>query len=130
MQNTGALACDFKFGEVQDMTSLAEVEIKYGYVVQSAGEKIFGIERTHTVGREEEKLRIGTPDGFVQMVVSLNQPNIDAVLHESTSVVVKHAGELRGASRSVLGGSALPRIRQEIVRNITQTPEQPFAKAP
>ena len=78
------------------MTSLAEAEMKYGYVVQSAGGKIFGIERTHSVGREEEKLRIGSPDGFVQMVVSLNQPNIDAVLHEKTSVVVKHAGELRG----------------------------------
>ena len=91
------------------MTSLAEAEIKYGYVVQSAGGKIFGIERTHSVGKEEEKLRIGTPDGFVQVVVSLNQPNIDVVLHETTSVVVKHAGELRGASRSVLGGSALPR---------------------
>jgi hypothetical protein len=91
------------------MTNLAEAETKYGYVVRSAGGKIFAIERTHSVGREEEKLRIGTPDGFVQIVVSLNQPNIDAVLHETTSVVVKHAGQLRGASRSVLGGSALRR---------------------
>ena len=92
------------------MTSLAEAEIKYGYVVQSAGGQIFGIERTPSVGREEEKLRIGTPDGFVQIVVSLNQPNIDAVLRERTTVIVKHAGELRGASRSVLGGSALPQV--------------------
>ncbi len=92
------------------MTSLAEAEIKYGYVVQSAGGKIFGIERTASVGREEEKLRIGTPDGFVQVVVSLNQPNIDAVLRERTTFIVTHAGELRGASRPVLGGSALPRV--------------------
>jgi hypothetical protein len=41
------------------MTSLAEAEIKYGYVVQSAGGKIFGIERPPSVGKEEEKLRMG-----------------------------------------------------------------------
>jgi hypothetical protein len=95
--------------EIQDVTSLAEAEVKYGSIVQSAGGQIFGIERTPSVGREEEKLRIGTPDGFVQIVVSLNQPNIDAVLRERTTVILKHAGELRGASRPILGGSALPR---------------------
>ena len=62
------------------MTSLAEAEGKYGHVVQSAGGQIFGIERTAWCGRQEEKLKIGTPDGFLKLDVVLNQPNIDAGL--------------------------------------------------
>jgi hypothetical protein len=44
------------------MTSLAEAESKYGQVVQSAGAQIFGIERSALFDREDEKLKIGTPD--------------------------------------------------------------------
>ncbi len=58
------------------MTSLAEAESKYAHVVQSAGGQIFGIEKAASVGRQEEKLKIGTPDGFVKIDVVLNQPNI------------------------------------------------------
>jgi hypothetical protein len=43
------------------MTSLAEAESKYGHVVQSAGGQIFGIEAATSIGRQEEKLKIGTP---------------------------------------------------------------------
>ena len=85
------------------MTSLAEAESKYGHVVQSAGGQIFGIERAASVGRQEEKLKIGTPDGFVT-----NQPNIDAVLRETTADVIKHAHELRTSSRPTIVGSSLP----------------------
>jgi hypothetical protein len=53
------------------MTSLAEAESKYGHVVQSAGGQIFGIERTAPAGRQDEKLTIGTPDGFVKIDVAL-----------------------------------------------------------
>jgi hypothetical protein len=77
------------------MTSLAEAESKYAHVVQSAGGQIFGIEKAASVGRQEEKLKIGTPDGFVKIDVVLNQPNIDTVLRETTADVVKHARELR-----------------------------------
>jgi hypothetical protein len=69
-------------GRFKDMTSLTEAESKYDHVVQSAGGEIFGIERTASVGRQEEKLKIGTPDGFVKIDVALNQPDIDAVLRE------------------------------------------------
>ena len=89
------------------MTSLAEAESKYGHVVQSAGGQIFGIERA-AVGRQAEKLTIGTPDGFVKIDVVLNQPNIDAVLRETTAGVVKHARELRTHSPPALGASSLP----------------------
>ena len=62
------------------MTSLAEAESKFGPVVRDAGGAIYGIETTPSVGgRQEEKLRTGTLDGFVKIAVSLNQPNIDAV---------------------------------------------------
>jgi hypothetical protein len=88
------------------MTSLAAAESKYGPVVQSAGGQIFGIERT-AVGRQEEKLKIGTPDGFVKIDVALNQPDIDAVLRERTAGVVKHARELRTPSPPALGASSL-----------------------
>jgi hypothetical protein len=63
-----------------NMTSLAEAESKFGPVVRDAGGAIYGIETTPSVGgRQEEKLRTGTLDGFVKIAVSLNQPNIDAV---------------------------------------------------
>jgi hypothetical protein len=91
------------------MTSLAEAESKYGHVVQSAGGQIFGIEMATSVGRPEERLKIGTPDGFVKVDVVLNQPNIDAVLRERTAGVVEHARELRTPSRPALGGSSLLR---------------------
>jgi hypothetical protein len=70
--------------EVQDVTSLAEAESKYGHVVQSAGGQVFGIESAASWGRREEKLKIGTPDGFLKIDVVLNQPNINAVLRERT----------------------------------------------
>jgi hypothetical protein len=76
-------------------------------VVRSAGGQIFGIERT-AVGRQEEKLKIGTPDGFVKTEVALNQPNIDAVLRERTAGVVEHARELRTPSPPALVVSSLP----------------------
>jgi hypothetical protein len=87
------------------MTSLAEAESKYGSVVRSVGGQIFGIERT-AVGRQEERLKIGTPDGFVKTEVALNQPNIDAVLRERTAGVVEHARELRTPSPPALGNSS------------------------
>lgn len=90
------------------MTSLAEAESKYGHVVQSAGGQIFGIEKTASVGRQEEKLKIGTPDGFVKIDVVLNQPDIDAVLRARTAGVVEHARELRTPSTAALGASFLP----------------------
>ena len=90
------------------MTSLVEAESKYGPVVRSAGGQIFGIERAASVGRQEEKLKIGTPDGFVKIDVVLNQPNIDAVLRETTADVIKHAHELRTSSRPTIVGSSLP----------------------
>ena len=96
------------------MTSLAEAETKYAHVVQSAGEQIFGIEKAASVGRQEEKLKIGTPDGFVTIDVVLNQPNIDAVLREATADVVKHARELRTPSPPALRSIPLhPSIRQK-----------------
>jgi hypothetical protein len=80
------------------MTSLAEAQTKYGHVVESAGGQIFGIERVASVGRQEEKLKIGTPDGFVKLDVVLNQPNIDAVLRERTADVVKRGHPALSAS--------------------------------
>ena len=88
------------------MTSLAEAQSKYGYVVQSAGGQIFGIERAASVGRQGEKVTIGTPDGFIKIDVALNQPNINAVLRERTVGVVKHARELRAPSPPALGASS------------------------
>jgi hypothetical protein len=74
------------------MISLAEAERKYGAVVRSAGGAIFGIEIGPSLAsRHEEKLQIGTPDGFVKFAVSLNQPDIDAVLREQTTILVEHA---------------------------------------
>jgi hypothetical protein len=89
------------------MTSLAEAESKYAHAVQSAGGQIFGIEKAALVGRQEEKLKIGTPDGFVTIDVVLNQPNIDAVLRETTAGVVKHAHELRTPPPPALRAVAL-----------------------
>lgn len=96
--------------ETQDMTSLAEAESKYGHVVKNAGGRIFGIERATPVGRQEEKLKIGTPDGFVKIDVALNQPDIDAILRERTAGVVKHARELRTPSPPALVASSLPLV--------------------
>jgi hypothetical protein len=90
------------------MTSLAEAQSKYGHVVQSAGGQIFGIERAASVSGQEEKLTIGTPDGFVKIDIVLNQPDIDVVLRETTAGVVKHARELRTPSPPALGMSFLP----------------------
>ena len=89
------------------MTSLAEAESKYAHVVQSAGGQIFGIEKAASVGRQEEKLKIGTPDGFIKIDVALSQPNIDAILRERIAGVVKHARELRTRAPPALGTSAL-----------------------
>jgi hypothetical protein len=83
------------------MTSLAEAESKYGHMVQSAGGHA-------SVGRHAEKLTIGTPDGFIKIDVVLDQPDIDVVLRERTSGVVKHARELRTSSPPALGASSLP----------------------
>jgi hypothetical protein len=97
------------------MTSLAEAESKFAHVVQSAGGQIFGIEKAGSVGRQEEKLKIGTPDGFVKIDVILNQPNIEAVLRETTAGVVKHARELRTPRPPALRAASLvPSIRQRI----------------
>ena len=88
------------------MTSLAEAESKFGRVVRRAGGAIFGIETVaSTGGREEEKLQIGTLDGFIKMAVLLNQPNIDAVLRERTALLVKHADQLRAQPPAALGMS-------------------------
>jgi hypothetical protein len=92
------------------MTSLAEAESKFGHVVRGAGGEIFGIEKAPFVGsRPEEKLQIGTPDGFVKIAVLLNQPNIDVVLRERTAVLVKHARELRTPSHRSLATSFMPK---------------------
>jgi hypothetical protein len=91
------------------MTSLAEATSKFGDVVRDAGWAIFGVEKGPVVGsRQQEKLQIGTPDGFVKLAVHLNQPNIDAVLRERTVILVKHAEELRTSSRPTLSGSSIP----------------------
>jgi hypothetical protein len=90
------------------MTSLAEAESKFGHAVESAGGQIFGIEKAASVGKPQEKLTIGTPDGFIKIDVVLNQPNIDAVLRERIAGVVKHACELRAPAPPALGASALP----------------------
>jgi hypothetical protein len=87
-----------------NMTSLAEAERKFGRVVRSAGGTIFGIVGIpSTGGRQIEMLQIGTVDGFVKIAVPLNQPNIDAVLRERTSLLLKHAGELRAPRHPPLG---------------------------
>jgi hypothetical protein len=96
------------------MTSLAEAENKYAHVVQGAGGQIFGIEKAASVGRQEEKRQIGTSDGFVQIDVVLNQPNIDAILRATTAGVVKHACELRTPPPPALrAASWVPSIRQK-----------------
>jgi hypothetical protein len=94
------------------MTGLAEAESKFGHMVRGAGGAIFGIEKSPSAGsRQEEKLQIGTPDGFVKIAVLLNQPNIDAVLRERTATIVKHAQALRASSQSTLGGFSKPGAR-------------------
>jgi hypothetical protein len=80
------------------MTSLAEAEGKYRSVVQSAGVRVFGIERSAWCGRQEEKLTIGTPDGFLKVDVVLNQPDIDAILRARATDITKFARELRAHS--------------------------------
>jgi hypothetical protein len=52
--------------EVPDMTTIAEVESKYGRVVRSADRQMFCIEGDGIVGRQEEKLTIGMPDSFAK----------------------------------------------------------------
>jgi hypothetical protein len=91
------------------MTSLAEANGKYGDVVGGAGGAIFGIEKGPPIAsRQDEKLQIGTADGFVKIAVPLDQPNIDAVLHERTAILVKHAEELRKSSGLIHGRSSMP----------------------
>ena len=88
------------------MTSLAEAENKFGRVVRGAGGAIFGVERAPSFGgRQEEKLQIGTLDGFVKIAVLLNQPNINGVLRERTALLVQHARELRAPVHPALGVS-------------------------
>ena len=88
------------------MTSLAEAESRFGTVVRGAGGAIFGVERTPSAcNRQEEKLQIGTPDGFVRIAVLLNQPDIDVVLRERTAILVMHADELRSPARRDIAGS-------------------------
>jgi hypothetical protein len=90
-------------------TSLPEAVRKYGAVVRSAGGAIFGIQIGPSLGsRQKEKLQIGTADGFVKFAVSLNQPDIDAVLRERTAILVRHAEALRTSSRPTLSGSSIP----------------------
>ena len=99
------------------MTSLIEAESKFGSVVRGAGGAIFGIEKAPFVGsRQGEKLQIGTPDGFVKIAVLLNQPDIDAVLRERTSILVRHASELRLPARRALAGSFMEPASETIVR--------------
>ena len=96
------------------MTSLAEAERKFGEVVRNAGGAIFGIEKSPSTGsRQDEKLRIGTADGFVKIAVSLEQPNIGAVLRERTAILVRHAEELRKCSGLIHGRSSMPRKLSE-----------------
>jgi hypothetical protein len=90
-----------------DMTSLAEAESKFAHVVESAGGQIFGVGNSASVGKPQEKLTIGTPDGFIKIDVALSQPNIDAILRERIAGVVKHARELRTRAPPALGTSAL-----------------------
>jgi hypothetical protein len=88
---------------------LAEAESKFGEVVRRAGGEIFGIEKSPWVGsRQDERLQIGTTDGFVKIAVSLDQPNIDAVVRERTAILVKHAEELRRYSGLIHGSSSMP----------------------
>jgi hypothetical protein len=95
--------------EAHGMTSLAEAENKFGDVVRRAGGAIFGIEKSLSIGsRHDERLQIGTSDGFVKISVSLDQPDIDAVLRDRTTVLVKHAEELRKSSGLIRGSSSLP----------------------
>jgi hypothetical protein len=92
-----------------NMTSLAEADSKFGDVVRDAGGAIFGVERGPVVGsRQEEKLQIGTPDGFVKLAVLLNQPNIDAVLREKTGDLVRRAQQLRKSSRLIVPSRLMP----------------------
>ena len=102
------------------MTSLAEAESKYGPVVQSAGGQIFGIEKAASVGRQQEKLKIGTPDGFVKIDVALNQPDIVSVLRERTAGVVKRASELGHLRRQPLYLFSGSRTRQKEVNGLTR----------
>jgi hypothetical protein len=88
---------------------LAEAESKFGDVVRRAGGAIFGIEKSHSIGsRQDEKLQIGTTDGFVKIAVPLNQPNIAAVLCDRTAILVKHAEELRKSSGLIHASSSPP----------------------
>ena len=87
------------------MTSFTEAVSIFGPIVRNAGGEIFGIEKSPAFdGRPREKLQIGTPDGFVKVAVPLDQPDINAVLRERTSVLVEHANELRKHSLVALGG--------------------------
>jgi hypothetical protein len=99
------------------MTSLAEADSKFGDVARGAGGAIFGIEKSPSIGsRQNEKLQIGTADGFVKIAVSLDQPNIDAVLRERTAILVKHAEELRKSSGLIHGSYSNPGAPVERLR--------------
>jgi hypothetical protein len=94
------------------MTSLAEAEGKYGHVLQSAGVQIFGIERAARWGRQEERLKIGTQDGFLKLDVVLNGPDIDLILRARAAEIAKYARELRSHSIPSLGASCLRTARK------------------
>ena len=91
------------------MTSLAEAESRFGRTVRSVGGSIFGIERCQSIGSsDEEKLWIGTPDGFIKIAVVLNQPNIDSILSEQAADLIKRAAAMRTPSRPTLASSFAP----------------------
>ena len=90
------------------MTSLVEAQEMFGPAVRDAGGVIFGIEWAPLGGSgREERIQIGTPDGFVKIAVYLNQPDINTVLWERTASLVRHAGELRSPARLALAGSSI-----------------------
>jgi len=70
----GSFGLGLNSWEAQNMTSLAEAENRFGHVVRGAGGVIFGIEKDAFV--HEEKLQIGTPDGFVKMASFLTNQTL------------------------------------------------------
>jgi hypothetical protein len=88
------------------MTSLAEAEAKYGHLVHTAGLQVFGIETSAWCGGQEEKLKIGTLDGFLKLDVVLNQPDIDAVLRARAADIARYAHEIRTRALPSLSASS------------------------
>jgi hypothetical protein len=90
------------------MTSLDEAQQRYGDLVASAGGKIFGIGKGNFLGREGEKLQVGSPDGLVKTEVFIGQPSIERVLRERVAGVVARAADYRKDSRETQKASAPP----------------------